>query len=63
METACSRALEIKRGEKRDFGLVRLRAEEFVTVRLIGMWTGGAKKVWWLATNVTKSRLEDRRTL
>jgi len=31
---------------------VRLRADEFVTVRLIGVWAEGAKEVWWLATNL-----------
>ncbi len=44
--------LEINEGERRDFGVVRLRADEFVTVRLIGVWAKGAKEVWWLATNL-----------
>lgn len=55
-EGACLlKALEIKEGEKRDFGWVRLRADEFVTVRLIGVWAKGAKEVWWLATNLTNA--------
>jgi hypothetical protein len=44
--------LELKPGERRDFGWVRLRADEFVTVRLIGVWVAGAEEVWWLATNL-----------
>lgn len=46
------KALEIREGESRDFGLVSLRADEFVRVRLIGVWAVGAKEVWWLATNL-----------
>jgi Transposase DDE domain len=44
--------LELHEGERRDFGWVRLRADEFVTIRLIGVWAEGAQEVWWLATNV-----------
>jgi hypothetical protein len=47
------KSLEMRPGERRDFGVVRLRADEFVTVRLIGVWAEGAKEVWWLATNLT----------
>lgn len=55
-EGACLlKNLEIKEGERRDFGWVRLRADEFVTVRLIRVWTIGAKEVWWLATNLTNA--------
>src|SRR5205085_2156664 len=46
------KSLEINEGERRDFGVVRLRADEFVSVRLIGVWAKGAKEVWWLATNL-----------
>ncbi|MFL6208754.1 MAG: transposase [Pyrinomonadaceae bacterium] len=52
-EVCLLKSLEIKPGERRDFGWVRLRADEFVTVRLIGVWAKGAKEVWWLATNLT----------
>jgi hypothetical protein len=45
--------LGIKPGESRDFGFVRLRADKFVTVRLIGVWAEGTEEVWWLATNLT----------
>jgi hypothetical protein len=50
--TCLLKSLEIKEGERRDFGVVRLRADEFVTARLIGVWAEGAKEVWWLATNL-----------
>lgn len=46
------KSLEIKEGDRRDFGVVRLRADEFVTLRLIGVWARGAQEVWWLATNL-----------
>jgi hypothetical protein len=44
--------LRIKRGKRRDFGMIRLRADQAVTVRLIGVWARAAKEVWRLATNV-----------
>jgi Transposase DDE domain len=44
--------LEVKEGERRDFGFVSLRADGFVRVRLIGVWAAGAKEVWWLATDL-----------
>ncbi len=47
------KSLEIKQGERRDFGFVHLRADEAVRVRLIGVWAEEAKEVWWLATNLT----------
>ena len=46
------KSLEVSLGESGDFGFVRLRADEFVTVRLIGVWAEGAEEVWWLATNL-----------
>lgn len=46
------KSLEIHEGERRDFGFVHLRADEFVSVRLIGVWAKGAKEVWWLATDL-----------
>jgi hypothetical protein len=46
------KSLELRPGERRDFGFVRLRADKFVTVRLIGVWAEGAPEVWWLATNL-----------
>lgn len=53
-EGACLlKSLEIHEGERRDFGFVHLRADEFVRVRLIGVWAKGAKEVWWLATDLT----------
>ena len=47
------KSLEIKEGERRDFGFVYLRADGAVRVRLIGVWAAGAEGVWWLATNLT----------
>lgn len=47
------KSLELHEGERRDFGWVRLRADEFVSVRLIGVWARGAKEAWWLATSLS----------
>src|SRR5437763_95551 len=47
------KSLEIKEGERRDFGFVELRSDGAVRVRLIGVWAVGAKEVWWLATDLT----------
>ena len=44
--------LVVREGEHRDFGFVRLRADEVMRVRLIGVWAAGAKEVWWLATDL-----------
>ena len=49
------KGLEIKPGERRDFGFVHLRADEAVRVRLIGVWAKEAKEVWWLATDLTNA--------
>jgi len=46
------KSLEIREGERCDFGFVCLRADEAVRVRLIGVWAKGAKEVWWLATDL-----------
>ncbi len=47
------KSLEIREGERRDFGFVHLRADKLVRVRVIAVWAKGAKEVWWLATNLT----------
>jgi len=47
------KSLEVNEGERRDFGFVLLRSDEYVRVRLIGVWARGAKEVWWLATDLT----------
>ena len=44
--------LEIRPGERRDYGFVSLRSDEAVRARLIGVWAEGAEEVWWLATNL-----------
>ena len=46
------KSLEIREGERRDFGFVDLRADKSVRVRVIAVWAKGAKEVWWLATNL-----------
>jgi len=48
------KAIKLKRGRKRDFGMVALRVDEFVRLRVIGVWHKDAKEVWWLATNLTE---------
>jgi hypothetical protein len=46
------KSLEIREGERCDFGVVHLRADKLVRVRVIAVWARGAKEVWWLATNL-----------
>ena len=50
--------LIIDKGEYRDFGLVNLRVDGKVKVRLIGVWARQTKEVWWLATNLKLSVAE-----
>jgi Transposase DDE domain len=47
------KSLQIREGERRDFGFVYLRADKLVRVRVIALWAQGSKEVWWLATNLT----------
>jgi hypothetical protein len=56
--TCLLKELRVKRGGRRDFGWVRLRSDEAVRVRLIGVWAKEAKEVWWLATNVDEEVFE-----
>jgi hypothetical protein len=52
-EGACLlKSLEVKPGERRDYGFVWVRSDRWVRVRLLGVWAVGAKEVWWLATNL-----------
>jgi hypothetical protein len=46
------KSLEIREGERRDFGFVHLRADKLVRVRVIAVRAKGAGEVWWLATNL-----------
>jgi hypothetical protein len=46
------KSLEVREGERRDFGFVELRSDGAVRVRLIGVWAVGSKEVWWLATDL-----------
>lgn len=43
----------LTQGKILDLGWVPLRADGFVTVRIIGYWAPGADEPWWLATNKT----------
>lgn len=44
--------LALKQGEYRDFGLVKLRVDGKVRVRLIGVWARESAEIRWLATNL-----------
>jgi Transposase DDE domain len=50
--TRLLKSLEVREGERRDFGFVELRSDGAVRVRLIGVWAVGSKEVWWLATDL-----------
>jgi len=52
------KSLALNKGEYRDFGLVKLRADGKVKIRLIGVWATEAKELWWLATNLKLSVAE-----
>lgn len=52
------RSLALRPGERRDFGWVWLRADQRVRVRLIGVWSVGAREAWWLATNLENAVLK-----
>jgi hypothetical protein len=54
-EVCLLNSLELHEGERCDFGFVHLRADEFVRVRLVGVWATGAKEAWWLATDLTNA--------
>ena len=57
-EKVLLKSIALRRGEWRDFGLVKLRADGKVRVRVIGVWAREAKEVWWLATNLKLSVAE-----
>jgi hypothetical protein len=44
-------AYPLRRGQLVNFGVVPLRAEKPVMVRVIGYWAPKAKEPWWLATS------------
>jgi hypothetical protein len=46
------KSLEVREGERWDFGFVELRSDGAVRVRFIGVWAVGSKEVWWLATDL-----------
>lgn len=50
--------LQLRRGEFRDFGWVKLRIDGKVKVRLIGVWAKESNEIWWLATNLKREVVE-----
>ena len=44
--------LGLRRGQVLDLGHVELHREAKVTVRVVGLWSKGAKEPWWLATSL-----------
>lgn len=46
--------LALKQGEFRDFGVVKLRVDGKVKVRLVGVWAKESNEIWWLATNLKR---------
>jgi hypothetical protein len=51
--TCLLKSLALEPGQRIDLGVVELRADKLVRVRVIGVWAEGAKEAWWLATNLT----------
>jgi hypothetical protein len=44
--------VSLRPGQKVDLGLVELRQDGAVQVRVIGVWARGQKEPWWIATNL-----------
>lgn len=58
--------LALERGKIVDLGLVWMRSDKHLQMRVVGYWAHGAKEPWWLATNTSHSKshvlkLYDRR--
>ena len=54
-EKCLLKEIRLKKGEFCDLGVVRLRVDEAVRVRVIGIWAVESKEIWWLATNLKLS--------
>jgi hypothetical protein len=46
------RAWHLQPGQTTDLGMVHLRQDRAVSVRVVGVWAPGQSEPWWLATNL-----------
>lgn len=46
-------AYPLRPGQWIDLGVCRLRSDQVVQVRVVGVWAVGQKEPWWLATSLT----------
>lgn len=58
--------IDLPRGKVKDFGIVPLRSDGAVSVRVVGYRAPNGREAWWLATSVTgraaqAAKLYDRR--
>lgn len=51
-EKCLLKEIGLRKGEFRDPGVVALRIDEAVRVRVVGVWAENAPEIWWLATNL-----------
>lgn len=52
-EPVALRHILLRQGKVLDLGIVPLRGDGAVRVRVVGFWAPGAKEPWWLATSAT----------
>lgn len=57
-ERCLVKEINLEKGSFRDLGIVTLRQDEAIKVRLIGVWAEQSKEIWWLATNLKLSVAE-----
>jgi hypothetical protein len=50
--------LQLRPGQMRDLGVVELKADRSVRVRIVGLWARGQKEPWWLATSLDSDLAE-----
>lgn len=51
-EKCLLKQISLEKGSFKDFGVVTLRQDKAIQVRLIGVWAKKSKEIWWLATNL-----------
>jgi rhodanese-related sulfurtransferase len=52
------RAWHLQPGQAQDLGMVHLRQDRAVPVRVVGVWAPGHREPWWLATDLTAPLVE-----
>jgi hypothetical protein len=50
----CLRDWHLSPGQAVDLGVLRVRHDQVVEVRVVGVWVLGQQEPWWLATELTE---------